>query len=560
MLSFVHGASSAALLYETVDGVLKRALAGGPDRTAVVVAHQSVRYTFRELDAAVERVARGFVACGLVPGERVGIWAPNCIEWLLCLFGAARAGLILVNINPAYRAYELEYALRLVACRALVFAPAFKGSDYLAMLQGLIPELASASPGVLKSERLPELRLLVRIGDTAVPGCLAFAELAARGDRLATGALHGAGNDIDPDQPANIQFTSGTTGSPKGATLTHFNIVNNGFFVGEGMRLTNYDRVCIPVPLYHCFGMVLGVLAAVTHAAASVFPAEGFDPLLTLRTVERERCTALHGVPTMFIAELEHPQFASFDLTSLRTGIMAGAPCPIAVMRRVITDMHMPEVTICYGMTETSPVSFQSACDDPIERRVATVGRIHPHVQVKIVDAAGRTTERGTSGELLTRGYSVMRGYWSQPERTAEAIDEGGWMRTGDLAVLDEEGYCNIVGRVKDMIIRGGENIYPREIEEFLYRHPAVLDIAVVGIPDHRYGEEICACIRLRDGVRATEEDIREFCRGQIAHYKVPRYVRFMDSFPQTVTGKIQKYLLREQLQRELGLVPEKHA
>ena len=560
MLSFVHGASSAPLLFDTVDAVLKRAVARGGDRVAVVVSEQCVRYTFRELDAAVERVARGFVASGLEPGERVGIWSPNCIEWLLTMFGAARAGLILVNVNPAYRGYELEYALRLVGCRALVFAPAFKSTDYLAILQGLLRELASAQPGLLRSERLPELRLLVRIGNTDAPGCLSFAELERRGDGLALSTLPAACTDIDPDQPANIQFTSGTTGSPKGATLTHFNIVNNGFFVGEGMRLTDNDRVCIPVPLYHCFGMVLGVLAAVTHGAASVFPSQGFDPLVTLQTVQRERCTALHGVPTMFIAELEHPQFASFDLTSLRTGIMAGAPCPIAVMRRVITDMHMPEVTICYGMTETSPVSFQSACDDPIERRVSTVGRVHPHVQVKVVDASGDTTQRGVSGELLTRGYSVMRGYWGQPERTAEAIDAAGWMRTGDLAVLDEEGYCNIVGRVKDMIIRGGENIYPREIEEFLYRHPAILDIAVVGIPDRRYGEEICACIRLRPGVEATAEDIREFCRGQIAHYKVPRYVRFMDSFPQTVTGKIQKYLLREQLQRELGLAPDEHA
>ena len=558
MLSFVYGASGTPLLFETLDGVLKRAVAGGPDRAAVVVSQQSIRYSFRELDAAVERVARGFVACGLERGARVGIWAPNCIEWLLTMFAAARAGLVLVNVNPAYRSHELEYALGLVGCRALVFAPAFKGSDYLTILRRLLPELDDAQPGLLGSERLPELRLLVRIGSTAVPGCLSFAELESRA--LAAHASPCAGSDFDPDQPANVQFTSGTTGSPKGATLTHFNIVNNGLFIGDAMRLTDSDRICIPVPLYHCFGMVLGVLAAMTHGAASVFPSEGFDPLLTLQAVERERCTALHGVPTMFIAELEHPQFADFDLSSLRTGIMAGAPCPIAVMRRVVTEMHMPEVTICYGMTETSPVSFQSACNDPIERRVSTVGRIHPHVQVKVVDACGRTTPRGTSGQLLTRGYSVMRGYWGQPERTAEAIDAAGWMHTGDLAVLDEEGYCNIVGRVKDMIIRGGENVYPREVEEFLYRHSAVLDVAVVGLPDHRYGEEICACIRLCDGARATEEDIREFCRGQIAHYKVPRYVRFMDSFPQTITGKIQKYLLREQLQRELGLVPEEHA
>ncbi len=559
MLSFVHGASSAPLLYETVDAVLRRAVAAGAERTAVVVPHQAVRYTFRELERAVESVARAFIACGLKPGQRVGIWAPNCIEWVLTLFGAARAGLILVNINPAYRSYELEYALRLVGCRALVFAAAFKGTDYLATLRGLLPELSDTEPGLLSSERLPELRLLVCIGTAAAPGCLSFEEFAARGARLPAAALPGT-EDIDPDQPVNIQFTSGTTGSPKGATLTHFNIVNNAFFVGECMRLTASDRICIPVPLYHCFGMVLGLLAAVTHGAASVFPSEGFDPLLTLQAVEHERCTALHGVPTMFIAELEHPRFGNVDLSSLRTGIMAGAPCPIAVMRRIVTDMHMPQVTICYGMTETSPVSFQSACDDPIERRVSTVGRVHPHVQVKIVDASDRVTQRGTPGELLTRGYSVMCGYWGQAERTREALAAGGWMRTGDLAVLDAEGYCNIVGRVKDMIIRGGENISPREIEEFLYRHPAILDIAVIGVPDHRYGEEICACIRLRDGARVSEEEIREFCRGQIAHFKVPRYVRFLDSFPQTVTGKIQKYLLREQVQRELGLTPEQHA
>jgi len=560
LLSFVSGTSSRPLLFATLDQVLKQAVVAGAERTAIVAPQQMARHTFREFDALVESVARGFVACGLEPGERVGIWAPNCVEWVLTMFAAARAGLILVNINPAYRTYELEHALRLVGCRALVFAPAYKGSNYLTMLQELIPELADAAPGRLRAARLPDLRLLVRVADDAAAGCVSFRELAAQGERLDPAALAAARVRSDPDQPVNIQFTSGTTGSPKGATLSHFNIVNNGFFVGEGLRLTAEDRLCIPVPLYHCFGMVLGVLAAMTHGAASIFPGEGFDPLLTLQTVQRERCTVLHGVPTMFIAELEHPQFGEFDLTSLRTGIMAGAPCPIAVMRRVVTDMHMPEVSICYGMTETSPVSFQSACDDPLERRVTTVGRIHPHVQVKIVDDAGRVTRRGTPGELLTRGYSVMRGYWGQPDRTAEAIDAAGWMHTGDLASLDDEGYCNIVGRVKDMIIRGGENVYPREIEEFLYRHPSIIDVAVVGVPDHRYGEEICACVRLRHGAHATAEDIREFCRDKIAHYKVPRYVRFFDSFPQTVTGKVQKYLLREQLQGELGRAEEQHA
>ncbi len=558
--SFVSGTSTAPLLYRTVDGVLRAAVDGGPDRLALVVPQQSLRYSYREFDAAVERVARGLIGCGLDPGDRIGIWAPNCAEWVLTMFAAARAGLILVNINPAYRTSELEYALRLVGCRALVFSAAFKGSDYLAMLRELIPELGHAAHGRLVSERFPELRLLVRIGSGEAPACLSFADLEAAGHERAAGAIGALAPTLDPDQPYNIQFTSGTTGLPKGATLTHFNIVNNGFFVGEAMRLADTDRVCIPVPLYHCFGMVLGVLAAMTHGAASVFPGEAFEPLATLETVQRERCTALHGVPTMFIAELEHPRFRDFDLSSLRTGIMAGSPCPIAVMRRVVDEMHLPEVTICYGMTETSPVSFQSSCDDPLERRVGTVGRIHPHVQVKIVDGDGRVTPRGTSGELLTRGYSVMRGYWAEPERSRDAIDAGGWMHTGDLAVIDEQGYCNIVGRVKDMIIRGGENISPREIEEFLYRHPAVLDVAVVGVPDHKYGEAVCACIRLREGASADEEQIREFCRGQIAHYKVPRYVRFVDSFPMTVTGKVQKYLIREHVRAELKLSDEAHA
>jgi fatty-acyl-CoA synthase len=558
--SFVSGTSTEPLLHRTVDGVLKAAVAGGPNGPALVVPHQSLRYTFLELDAEVERVARGFIAYGLKPGERVGIWAPNCAEWVLTMFAAARAGLILVNINPAYRSSELEFALSIVGCRALVFAAEFKGSDYAAMLRALIPELGTAPAGQLASQRFPELKLLVRIGVEGAPGCLSFADLREAGRGVDAGALATLAHEQDPDRPYNIQFTSGTTGLPKGATLTHFNIVNNGLFVGERLRLTEADRVCIPVPLYHCFGMVLGVLAAMTHGAACVFPGEGFDPLAVLATVARERCTVLHGVPTMFIGELEHPSFPEFDLTTLRTGIMAGSPCPIAVMRRVIGEMHMPEVTICYGMTETSPVSFQSDCDDPLERRVGTVGRIHPHVQVKIVDAEGRVTPRGTPGELLTRGYSVMRGYWNEPERTREAIDAGGWMHTGDLGVIDEQGYCNIVGRVKDMIIRGGENISPREIEEFLYRHPAVLDVAVVGVPDHKYGEAVCACIRLRPGTAATEEEIRIFCRGQIAHYKVPHYVRFVDNFPLTVTGKVQKFLIREQLRTELKLEAEAHA
>ncbi len=559
-LSYVSGPSERPLLYRTVDGVLKAAAAETPDRAALVVPFQSRRFTFAEFDGEVERVARGMVACGLKPGERIGIWAPNCAEWVLTMFGAARAGLVLVNINPAYRLTELEFALRLVGCRALVFAPRFKTSDYAAMLNSLIPELAMAAPGRLVCAAFPQLRLLVQLGTEVLAGTLSFDDLMASGHDLGAEALASIEESLDADQVFNIQFTSGTTGTPKGATLTHFNIVNNGFFVGEGMRLTADDRVCIPVPLYHCFGMVLGVLAAMTHGAASVLPSDGFEPVAVLETVARERCTALHGVPTMFIAELEHPRFGEFDLSSLRTGIMAGSPCPIAVMRRVVAEMHMPEVTIAYGMTETSPVSFQSQPDDPLDLRVSTVGRVHPHVQVKIIDTDGRVTPRGTSGELLTRGYSVMRGYWDDAQRTGDAIDAGGWMHSGDLAVIDEHGYCNIVGRVKDMIIRGGENVYPREIEEFLYRHPAVLDIAVVGVPDAKFGEAVCACIRLRGGMTATEAQIQEFCRGQIAHYKVPRYVRFVDSFPLTISGKVQKYLLREHLRAELNLTEEEHA
>jgi fatty-acyl-CoA synthase len=547
-------------MFRTIDGVLKAAAAEHPTRPALVVTHQSMRFTYAELDREVERVARGMIACGLEPGERIGIWAPNCAEWVLTMFAAARARLVLVNLNPAYRTVELDFALRLVGCRALVFAPRFKSSDYAGMLQSLIPELNEAAPGRLLCAGFPDLRLLIQLGTDPPPGTLSFADLAAAGHDLDEAAFETIEAQADPDDVYNIQFTSGTTGTPKGAALTHFNIVNNGFFVGEGMRLTAVDSVCIPVPLYHCFGMVLGVLAAMTHGAVSVLSGDAFEPLAVLEAVAKERCTALHGVPTMFIAELGHPRFGEFDLSSLRTGIMAGSPCPTAVMRRVVAEMHMPEVTICYGMTETSPVSFQSQPDDSLDRRVGTVGRVHPHVQVKIIDAGGRVAPRGVEGELLTRGYSVMRGYWNDAERTRDVIDASGWMHTGDLAVIDDEGYCNIVGRVKDMIIRGGENISPREIEEFLYLHPVVFDVAVVGVPDPKYGEEVCACIRLRSGMTASEDEIREFCRNRIAHYKVPRYVRFVESFPLTISGKVQKYLIREHMRTELKLTEEPHA
>ena len=559
-VSYVCGASEHPLLYRTIGEALRFAAQQWGEREALVVRHQDIRLTYRELDQHVDALARGMLACGLSPGDRVGIWSPNNLEWVLTQFATARAGLILVSLNPAYRTHELEYALRKVGCRMLILAPTFKSSDYLDMVRSLVPEAAMMNDGRVVSEAFAQLEFLVQLGSTAAPGFGSFDALRQSGRHISPDPLEAISPMLDPDQPINIQFTSGTTGQPKGATLTHFNLVNNGFFVGEGMKLGPEDRVCIPVPLYHCFGMVLGVLAAVTHGAAIVFPAASFDAETVLQATSAEHCTALYGVPTMFIAELEHPRFPEFDLSSLRTGIMAGAPCPIAVMRRVIEAMHMREITICYGMTETSPVSFQSHVDDPLEKRVTTVGRVHPHVQVKIVDQAGRIVPRGVPGELLTRGYSVMRGYWADPERTADAVDAAGWMHTGDLAVLDAEGYCNIVGRVKDMIIRGGENVYPREVEEFLYRHPKVLDVAVVGVADPKYGEEVCAVIRLREGVTADAEEVVAFCRDRIAHYKVPRYVRFVEGFPMTVTGKIQKFLLRERIERELGVRQESTA
>lgn len=558
--SYVCGRTGAALLYRTVGGVLRLAAEQWPDREALVVKHQEVRLTYAELYERATELARALLALGLQPGDRVGIWSPNNMEWVLTQFATAQAGLILVNINPAYRTAELDYAVRAVGCRALVLAPSFKSSDYVGMMKALLPGGDWAGGGKVRSDTYPELRFLIQLGTDLQPGFMSFDGLCESGRAADPGPLEAVQGRLDPDQPINIQFTSGTTGLPKGATLTHFNIVNNGFFVGEGMRLGPEDRICISVPLYHCFGMVLGVLAAVTHGAAMVFPSEAFDAEATLRTSAAERCTALYGVPTMFIAELDHPRFAEFDLSSLRTGIMAGAPCPIAVMRRVIEQMHMREVTICYGMTETSPVSFQSDVNDPIDKRVSTVGTVHAHVQVKIIDGDGRVVPRGTPGQLCTRGYSVMLGYWNDPERTAEAVDEAGWMHTGDLAVLDEDGYCSIVGRVKDMIIRGGENIYPREVEEFLYRHPKVLDVAVVGVADRKYGEEVCAVIRLHDGASADEQEIIDFCRGQIAHYKVPRYVRFAKEFPMTVTGKVQKYLIRQRIEEELGVERERTA
>jgi fatty-acyl-CoA synthase len=558
--SYVHGASGTPLIGQTIGVYFDAAVERYGARQALVARHQQIRWSWRALQERVDAFAAGLMALGLERGARIGIWSPNNAEWVVIQFATAKAGLILVNINPAYRVTELEYALNKAGCAALITAARFKTSDYLAMLRDLMPELATAAPGKLHAARLPDLRLVITIGHERVPGAIRFDTVYGLGRAAERDRLVALAGELQFDDPINIQFTSGTTGFPKGATLTHHNILNNGFFIGEAMRLGADDRLCIPVPLYHCFGMVLGNLACLTHGAAMVFPSEGFDPLATLEAVAAERCTALHGVPTMFIAEMDHPDFAHFDLSSLRTGIMAGSPCPIEVMKRAVERMHLSEITIAYGMTETSPVSFQSSTDDPIERRVSTVGRVQPHIEVKIVDAEGRIVPRGTVGELLTRGYSVMLGYWDDEEKTREAIDPARWMKTGDLATIDDEGYCNIVGRIKDMVIRGGENVYPREIEEFLYRHPKIQDVQVIGVPDARYGEELCAWVRLRDGEAATAEEIRAFCRGQIAHYKIPRYIKFVDTFPMTVTGKIQKFLMREQTIAELGLSAEQTA
>ena len=552
--SYVHGASAEPLIGLTLGQQFDLACARHAGRDALIACEQGIRLSYAELRRQVDALACALIRLGLKPGERIGIWSPNRAEWTLTQFASAKAGLVLVNINPAYRLSELEYALDKVGCQALVSAATFKGSDYLAMLAALAPELAHCQPGELQSARLPALRLVIRLGAGATPGMLNFDALLApptdAGAELA--ALQALGETLQFDEPINIQFTSGTTGNPKGATLSHHNIVNNGYFVGEGIGLKAGDRICIPVPLYHCFGMVMGNLGALTHGAAMVYPSEAFDPLAVLKAVASERCTALYGVPTMFIAQLDHADFASHDLSSLRTGIMAGSPCPVEVMKAVIERMNLREMTIAYGMTETSPVSFQTAVDDPLECRVGTIGRIHPHCEVKIVDLDGRIVPRGVTGELCTRAYSVMLGYWGDDAKTAEAIDAAGWMHTGDLASIDEHGYCRINGRIKDLVIRGGENIYPREVEEFLYRHPQVQDVQVVGVPDAKYGEELCAWIVLRPGNGASEDDIRSFCRGQIAHYKIPRHIRFVDTFPMTVTGKVQKFLIREAMVSEL--------
>ncbi len=535
-LSYSHGASAQPLLGETIGANLHRMATRYPASEAVVDVPTGRRWTYEQLDGDTDSLAAGLMTLGIANGDRVGIWAPNCAEWVLLQYATAKIGAILVNINPAYRSHELGYVLQQSGIRMLVSAESFRTSDYRAMVDEV-------------SGELPDLEKVIYLGTVDWDGLLVTG-IAAGADALVARAA-----TLAFDDPINIQYTSGTTGFPKGATLSHHNILNNAFFIGEGCRYTEADRVCIPVPFYHCFGMVLGNLACTTHGACIVIPAPGFEPAATLAAVQGEKCTSLYGVPTMFIAELGLADFASYDLSSLRTGIMAGSPCPVEVMKRVLSEMHMPEVEIAYGMTETSPVSTQTGADDDMERRVSTVGRVHPHVEIKVIDPeTGLVQPRGSHGELCTRGYSVMLGYWNEPDKTAEAIDAGRWMHTGDLAVMDEAGYLNIVGRIKDMVIRGGENVYPREVEEFLYTHPDIEDVQVIGVPDARYGEELCAWVKLRSGSALDAEQVRVFCTGKIAHYKIPRYVRVTDEFPMTVTGKVQKFKMREVSITELGL------
>jgi fatty-acyl-CoA synthase len=559
-LSYVAGTGDDPLKYMTIPQLLDRACARHGGRPAAIFAENKLSLSWYDLRERSNDVAAGLLALGIERGDRVGIWAPNRAEWLYTQFGTARIGAILVNINPAYRTTELEYALNKVGCKALIMARRHRSSDYVEMLRTVAPEI-EGEVGVLQAAKVPKLKHVVLLDDGPYPrGARLFSQLTSLAGPGHRGRLDALCAALDPDDAINIQFTSGTTGSPKGATLTHFNIVNNARYAGKAMALSAADRLCIPVPLYHCFGMVLGVLTCTAVGAGMIFPGEGFDAEATLAAIARYKCTALHGVPTMFIAQLEHANFANYDTSTLRTGIMAGAPCPIDTMRAVIDRMHVREVTIGYGMTETSPLSFQSRTDDPIDRRVSTVGRILPHVEVKIVDASGKVTRVGEAGELCTRGYGVMRAYWDDPERTAEAIDASGWMHSGDLATIDAHGYCSIVGRLKDMLIRGGENIYPREIEEFLLRHPKVQSAQVFGVPDHRLGEEICAFIVLKPNQSATAEEIQSFCRGQISHHKMPRHIRFVPEFPMTATGKPQKFVMREQIVSELAAASSKLA
>jgi fatty-acyl-CoA synthase len=553
--SFVSGSKDSPLLELTIGALLARACDAAPDGEALVSCPQNIRLTYKQLDEASDRFAKGLIKLGMEPGDRIGIWSPNNIEWVVTMYAAAKLGLILVNVNPAYRPLELEYALNKVGCRALVLADRFKTSNYPEMVRKLAPEVDTCGPGLLKSEKLPALEILVLISDQRQDGFTLFKEVDEAGQDHDVD-LQSYSDAIDIHSPINIQFTSGTTGSPKGATLTHHNIVNNAYFVGEGIRLSEIDRLCAPVPLYHCFGMVMGALACTAHRATLVLPNDAFDPDRTLAAVENERCTALYGVPTMFSAILDHPDFSKFDVASLRTGIVAGALCPEVLMRRILDDLHMDEVTNCYGMTETSPVSFQTSVDESMEKRTTTVGRVLPHIEVKIVGADGEVLPRGSRGEICTAGYCVMQGYWNDEKKTRESIVDG-WMLTGDEGILDDDGYCAIVGRIKDTIIRGGENIAPKEIEEYLLTHDDIMEAQAFGVPDEKFGEIVCVWLKKAPGSDLDEEGVRDFCKGHIAHFKVPAIVRFVDEYPLTVTGKVQKFEMRDEMVKELHLAQQ---
>lgn len=546
--SYYCGASTTQIIYETIGGFFDRIANQHPDTTALTIRHQNVDWSYGELQHRVNQLASGLISLGIEPGDRIGIWGPNSAEWVLTQLATAKIGAIMVCINPAYRLYELEYALNKVECKALITDEKFKTSDYLGMLTTLAPELEHCEPGELESSKLPYLKQVIRMGSEGSPGMHNFDEVCVAASDRDRKALLDLQSQLKPDDAINIQFTSGTTGSPKGATLSHCNILNNGYLTGEAMRLTPVDKLCIPVPLYHCFGMVLAVLACVSHGATMVFPGEAFDPEQTLQTVQDEQCTALHGVPTMFITELDHPHFSRFDLSSLRTGIMAGAPCPVEVMKRVISEMHMQDILIAYGQTELSPINNMTLPDDSLERRTETVGRAMPWVEIKIIDELGHVVPVGEKGEICTRGYSVMQGYWNDPEKTAETIDASGWLHSGDIATMDASGYVRIVGRIKDMIIRGGENVYPREVEEFLYQHPAISEVQVFGVPDEKMGEEVCAWIQLNEGARLSADEVKAYCKDQITHFKVPKHIRFVSDYPMTVTGKIQKFVMRDEM------------
>ena len=551
--SYYSGASTAQIIYETIGSYFDKIAELHSTNSALIVRHQGINWTYGELQAQVNRLAMGLIHLGIEPGDRVGIWGPNSSEWVLVQLATAKIGAIMVCINPAYRLYELEYALNKVECKTLITDVSFKTSDYLGMINTLAPELESSHPGQLEAKKLPYLKHVIRMGSDNTPGMYNFDAVCAAGtddDQVTMDALQGR---LQPDDAINIQFTSGTTGNPKGATLSHCNILNNGFLTGLAMQLGPEDKLCIPVPLYHCFGMVLSVLACVSHGATMVFPGPAFDPEETLKSVETEGCTALHGVPTMFIIELDHPRFSDYDLSTLRTGIMAGAPCPVEVMKRVLSEMHMDDILIAYGQTELSPINNMTLPNDTLERRTETVGRAMPWVEIKVVDEAGRVVPVGQKGEICTRGYSVMQGYWNDEERTAETIDSAGWLHSGDIATMDEAGYVRIVGRIKDMIIRGGENIYPREVEEFLYQHPAISEVQVFGVPDEKMGEEVCAWIQLNDGFHLSDEDVKAYCRDQITHFKIPRHIRFVTEYPMTVTGKIQKFVMRDEMLTQLS-------